>query len=157
MAGWVGAVVAFGSIWVGKKRPYANGPTMSTNAATYETTVATKERLSQVENKMPITPSVRAVTKVTKNAYATWSSSIPPKRKTRLKIGIDRISSKTTNDIDARSLPQMIEKGRMRVTKSRSMVWRSRSLLMAPAVSPGVTNVSRITWKPTRALNNSWP
>jgi len=106
---------------------------------------------------MPITPSVRAVTSVTRKAYTTWSSSMPPNRKTRLKIGTDRMSSRKTKDIEARSLPQMIENGGMRVTKRRSRVWRSRSLLMAPAVSAGVTNVSRTTWKPTRTLKRIWP
>src|SRR5450756_2696396 len=117
MAGGAGAFFAFGSMSVGKKRPNANVPTMSTNAATYETTVATRERRSQVENAMPSAPKVRAVTSVTRKAYATWSSSMPPNRKTRLKIGTDRMSSRKTKDIEARSLPQMIEKGAMRVTK----------------------------------------
>ena len=89
-----------------------------------------------------MTPRVRAPTAVTMKAATTWSSSMPPNRNTRLKIGTDSSKSKRTNDIEASSLPQRIEKEGSLVTKSRSIVCRSRSLLMAPAVRAGVMKAS---------------
>ena len=46
--------------------------------------------------------------------------------------------------MEASSFPHRMEKGGIRVTKRRSIVWRSRSLLIAPAVNAGVMKVSRI-------------
>ncbi len=84
--------------------------------------MAARVRRSHVEKAMPMRPRASAATMVTRNEYRTWSTSMPPNKKTRLKIGTESKSKRTTNDIEARSLPQMIEKGGMRVTKSRSMV-----------------------------------
>ena len=75
---------------------------------------------------------------------------MPPNKNTRLKIGTDSRSSRTTNDIEAINLPQTMEKGGMRVTNSRSIVCRSRSPLIAPAVSAGVTNAISPSWNMTR-------
>ena len=95
-------------------------------------------------------PSVRALTAVTRKAAASWSSSIPPNRNTRLKIGTDSNKSKSTNDIDARSFPHRIENDGSLVTNNRSIVCRSRSLLIAPAVSAGVIKASSTIWNRTR-------
>ena len=89
-----------------------------------------------------MTPSVRAATAVTRKAASTWSSSMPPNKNTRLKIGTDSSKSRNTNDIEASSLPQRIENDGSLVTNSRSIVCRSRSLLIAPAVRAGVMNAS---------------
>ena len=102
-------------------------------------------------------PRVRAATAVTRKAISTWSSSIPPNRKTRLKIGTERSSSKITNDIEASSLPQRMENAGSLVTKSRSIVCRSRSLLTAPAVSAGVMKASSTIWKRISHRNRTWP
>src|SRR5436305_15002343 len=80
------------------------------NAAPYAATVAASVRQNAVEQAMPMTPRVRAPTAVTMKAATTWSSSMPPNRNTRLKIGTDSSKSKRTNDIEASSLPQRIEK-----------------------------------------------
>src|ERR1700682_2381207 len=151
-AGGAGVLDEFGSILVGRIRPYPRTPNTSAKAVTYEATVAARVRRSKVENATSMSPSVRAPSRVMRKQYSTWSSSTPPNKKTRLKIGTDSNRSRTTNDIEARSLPQMIEKGAMRVTKSRSIVWRSRSPLMAPAVSAGAVNAVRIHLKTTRYL-----
>ena len=74
-----------------------------------------------------------------------------------LKIGTERMSNRTTNDIEARSLPQMIENVGSGVTKRRSIVCRSRSPLMAPAVRAGVMKASSATWNRIRNVNRVWP
>ena len=95
-------------------------------------------------------PSVRALTAVTRKAAASWSSSMPPKRNTRLKIGTDSNRSKSTNDIEASSFPHRMENDGSLVTNNKSIVCRSRSLLMAPAVSAGVIKARSTIWKSTR-------
>ena len=52
--------------------------------------------------------------------------------------------------MEAISLPQTMENGGIRVTNSRSIVWRSRSPLIAPAVRAGVTKAIKPIWNRTR-------
>ena len=100
-------------------------------------------RWKAVEQAIPISPRVKAAIDVTRKAAAIWSSSMPPNKNTRLKIGTDNNNSRRTKDMEASSLPHRIENEGNLVTNSRSIVCRSRSLLTAPAVSAGVMKASR--------------
>ena len=54
-------------------------------------------------------------------------------------------------------MPQRIEKGASGVTKSRSSVCRSRSLLIAPAVSAGVMKPRSATWNTIKNMKRYMP
>ena len=105
-----------------------------------------------VDARSPIEPRTSADTRPTRSTVTTWSSSTPPKRKTTLNSGTDTTSRRMTNISEESSFPVTIPNGRTRVQRRRSRVWRSRSPLIAPAVSAGTMKIIR-----TSAVNASEP
>src|SRR2546427_12526905 len=69
--GGAGAAVALGSMSVGNSRPNSRLPASRMKAAPWALTVAGSVRRKAVEQAMPMMPSVRALTAVTRKAAAS--------------------------------------------------------------------------------------
>ncbi len=79
--------------------------------------------------------------------FTTSPSETPPTRNGTVTRGRLAMISSTTNASDASSLPATIDRGRSSVSWRATIVWRSRSPEMAPAVSPGTMKQTRRSMK----------
>jgi hypothetical protein len=119
------------------------GATNQSNTIRYVTAVEIAGRGNIAEQR---NPSVAIITAVTLNMRRSWrrvAGAIPPKKKTRLKSGIDAAISKSELLRPATSLPVTRENDERRENISISYVCRSFSPLIAVAVKAGVINRMR--------------
>src|SRR5579863_10418135 len=102
--------------------------------------VETLGRWNRVEQERPKVPATTAVITHRSSMANTWDGATPPKKKTRLKSGIDAAINNSTFASPAISFPISREKAESFEQSSRSKVWRSFSPLMEVEVKAGAIN-----------------
>src|SRR5437764_12289983 len=97
-------------------------------------------RCTRVEqNRLNVPATIAVIMNIT-SVPRTCNGETPPKKKTRLKRGIDEAISKNTLANDAISLPATNEYAKTLEHKSRWKVCRSFSQFMPVAVNAGAIN-----------------
>ena len=107
----------------------------------YAAAVEAVGRCTRVEqNRLKVPATIAVVMNIT-SVMRTCNGETPPKKKTRLKSGIEAAISNNTLTKPAINLPASREKAESLEHKSRSKVCRSFSPLMAVAVNAGAINM----------------
>ena len=106
----------------------------------YAAAVETVGRRKRVEQDRPNVPATTAVITNMTSVLNTCVGDTPPKKKTRLKSGIDAAISNNALTNPAISFPASSEKAESLEHKSRSKVCRSFSPFIAVAVKAGAIN-----------------
>jgi len=104
----------------------------------YVTAVETAGRARNVEQSKPNVPTMIAVIMKTSEPSKTWDGATPPKKKTRLKSGMDAAIKRNAFTSPATSLPETKEKAESFEQRSKSNVCRSFSPFTDVAVKAGV-------------------
>src|ERR1700694_4888554 len=105
--------------------------------------VETLGRWKTVEQKRPKVPATMAVMTQMSSISNTCDGATPPKKKTRLKIGIDAAINNSTFASPAISFPVSSENAESFEQSNRSKVCRSFSPLMAVDVKAGAIKTTQ--------------
>ena len=128
-------------------------PAARKKATPYVQTIATIVLRMSVEKKTPILPKVAIESKYTPNVRSNSFGDIPPNKNTMLYKGKLEITINSRNDRDDTNLLTMILVEDCCVVNRMFKVCFSLSLLMIPAVSPGVIKKIKASCTNAKIMN----